>query len=67
MDHTIKKVMEVAHRAGLEVAVWQASPDTAGMLAAAVGALLVGVVPGGLAGLAGGPLPPRRLRGGNGE
>ncbi len=42
MDHTIKEVIGVAQRAGLEVVVWQASPDTADLLATAgVGALSV--------------------------
>ncbi len=62
MDHTIEKVIAVAHRAGLEVAVWQASPDNAGMLAAAgADALSVNDVPGVLAALAGDALPSRRL------
>lgn len=62
MDHTIEKVIGVAHRAGLEVVVWQASPDKAGMLAAAgADALSVNDVPGVLAALAGDGLPLRRL------
>ncbi len=59
MDHTVENVIAAAHRAGLEVAVWQASPDTAGMLAAAgADALSVNDVPGVLAALAG-DAPPR--------
>jgi glycerophosphoryl diester phosphodiesterase len=62
MDHTIEKVIGVAHQVGLGVAVWQASPDNAGMLAAAgADALSVNDVPGVLAALAGDALPPRRI------
>jgi glycerophosphoryl diester phosphodiesterase len=62
MDHTIRKLIGVAHRAGLEVAVWQASPDNAGLLAAAgADALSVNDIPGVLAALAGDAQPPRRL------
>ena len=60
MDRTITEVIGVAHRAGLEVVVWQASPDKAGLLAeAGADALSVNDVPGLLAALAGGALPLR--------
>jgi glycerophosphoryl diester phosphodiesterase len=62
MDHTIKKAISVAYRAGLEVVVWQASPDNADVLAAAgTDALSVNDVPGVLAALAGDASPPRRI------
>ena len=48
--------------------LWQASPDTAGMLAAAgAGALLVNDVPGVLATLAGDAPPSRRLTEGSND
>lgn len=64
MDHSIEKVIDVAHQAGLEVAVWQASPGNAGMLAAAgADALSVNEIPEVLTALSGDCLPPGRLMG----
>jgi glycerophosphoryl diester phosphodiesterase len=68
MDHTIKKAIGVAHQAGLEVAVWQAGPDNAGMLAAAgADALSVNDVPGVLAALAGDARSPQRITEGSND
>lgn len=62
MDHTVEKVIRVAHQAGLEVAVWQATPGNAALLAAAgADALSVNEVPGVLAALGGDSLPPYPL------
>ena len=56
MDRTIEQVIDVAHRAGLEVLGWVPGPDDALRLASAgVDALCVNDVPGVLAALAGPP------------
>jgi glycerophosphoryl diester phosphodiesterase len=55
MDRTIEQVIDVAHRAGLEVLAWVPGPEHALRLAAAhVDALCVNDVPGVLAALGGG-------------
>jgi glycerophosphoryl diester phosphodiesterase len=54
MDHTIEKVIDVAHRAGLEVLAWSPDPQSAVKLAAAgADALSVNDIPGVIAALAG--------------
>lgn len=68
MDNTIKKVIRVAHRAGLEVVVWQASPNSADMLAAAgADAFSVNDVPGVLAAVAGDAPPPHPIMKGSND
>jgi hypothetical protein len=64
MDHTIKKVIGVAHGAGLEVVFWQASRTQPARWQGPT-ALSAGGVSGRLAALAGDALPPRRIIGGS--
>jgi hypothetical protein len=65
MDHTIKKLIGVAHLVGQEVGRVAASPDS--LAAGGAGALSVSDVSGGLAALAGGTTPPRRITGGSND
>jgi glycerophosphoryl diester phosphodiesterase len=54
MDRTIEQVIDIAHRAGLEVLAWAPDPEDAAALASAgADALCVNDVPGVLAALAG--------------
>ena len=52
--HTVERVIDMAHRAGLEVLAWVPNPaDAVGLARAGADALCVDDVPGVLAALAG--------------